>query len=280
MLKKMVILGVIGFVTVTALGGTKLASYIRSEIRDARERAENNIPPEKEIARLRNELKLLDKDIMTVVNQLAKERVEVKDLQEKVETLAAKQKTDNDLLQARAKAIKDAESGQTGGTQQVSFGSRKLSLDAAKAELKDGVKRFGTNQKSLDSMEATLALRIKNRDILEKQLETLKNQKTELAVAIDAMESELKALQLQQMESKYQTDDTRLAKIKEDLRNLKKKVDVKREELRLMPAALDAPVAPAASTESVDDIMAPLNAPAKPAKPEGPKTDAKLPMAD
>ena len=33
MLKKLVILGVIGFVAVTALGGTKLASYIRSEIR-------------------------------------------------------------------------------------------------------------------------------------------------------------------------------------------------------------------------------------------------------
>ena len=66
MLKKMVVLGVIGFVAVSALGGTKIASYIRSEIREARDRAENNIPPEKEIARLRNELKLLDKDIMTV----------------------------------------------------------------------------------------------------------------------------------------------------------------------------------------------------------------------
>jgi len=282
MLKKMVILGVIGFVAVTALGGTKLASYIRSEVREARERAENNIPPEKEIARLRNELKLLDKDIMSVVNQLAKERVEVKELQAKVDTVAAQQSKDKELLVARANAIKSAEAGQNGeGTQQVTFGHRKLSLDAAKAELEEGVKRYATNQKSLDSMEATVAIRIKNRDILEKQLETLKNQKTELAVAIDAMESELTALKLQQMESKYQTDDTRLAKIKDDLRKLKTKVDVEREKLKLMPAALDAPAAPATSGKSVDDIMAPLSAPpAKPAKPEGTKTDAKMPLAD
>ncbi len=279
MLKKMVILGVIGFVAVSALGGTKVASYIRSEIRSARESAENNIPPEKEIARLRNELKLLDKDIMSVVNQLAKERVDVNQLREKTDELTAKQNKDKELLNGRAAAIKTAEASQT-GEQHVSFGNRKLSLDAAKAELEDGVKRFAANQKSLDSMDATLALRIKNRDVLEKQLEVLKNQKTELAVAIDAMESELAALKLQQMESKYQTDDTRLAKIKEDLRKLKTKVEVEREKLKLMPAALDAPAAPSTSGKSVDDIMAPLNAPAKTTKPEGSKTDAKMPLAD
>ena len=275
MLKKMVVLGVIGFVAVSALGGTKIASYIRSEIRDARERAENNIPPEKEIARLRSELKLLDKDIMTVVNQLAKERVEVRQLQEKNEELAAKQSKDKELLTARAAAIKSC-NGDT-----LTWGTRTLTVDAAKTELEDGVKRFAANQKSLDSMEATLAIRVKNRDVLEKQLEVLKNQKTELAVAIDAMESELAALKLQQMESKYQTDDTRLAKIKEDLRKLKTKVEVEREKLKLMPAALDAPAAPSTSGKTVDDIMAPLNAPAKAAtKPDGSKTDAKMPLAD
>jgi len=249
MLKKMEILGVIGFVAVTALGGTKLASYIRSEIAAARERAEANVPPEKEIARLRNEVKLLDNDIMTVVNQLAKERVEVKELQAKVEELAARQSKDKELLTARANAIKNAEG-------HVTFGTRTLSIDAAKSELEGDVKRFSTNQKSLESMDATLAVRIKNRDMLEKQLETMKNQKTELTVAIDALETELTALKLQQMESKYQTDDTRLAKIKESIAKQKKRLDVQRRELNL----LQDTVAPSLSTsnESVDDIMAPV----------------------
>src|SRR5262245_19502706 len=101
MLKKMVVLGVIGFVAVVALGGTKLASYIRSEINAARERAENNIPPEKEIQRLRNEIKLLDKDILTVINELAKQRVEVNDRQRETDELAAKQSQEKELLSAR-----------------------------------------------------------------------------------------------------------------------------------------------------------------------------------
>src|SRR5262249_37863001 len=122
MLKKMIVLGVIGFVAVTALGGTKLASYIRAEIRDARERAENSIPPEKEIARLRNELKQLDKDTLTVVNQVAAERVAVRELQAKVDELAAKQSKDKETLTARAEAIKKAEG-------HVTFGNRTLSID-------------------------------------------------------------------------------------------------------------------------------------------------------
>ncbi len=272
MLKKMIVLAVIGFVAVTAIGGTKLGSYIRSEIRAARERCEENIPPEKEIARLRNEVKLLDKDIMAVVNQLAKERVAVNQLKEQVDDLAAKQEQDKALLTTRAEAIRKAEG-------QVTFGTRTLSIDEAKAELDAGVKRWTTTQKSLDGMQTTLASRIKVRDSLEKQLETMKTQKTELSAAIDQMEAELAALKLQQMESKYQTDDTRMAKIKEDLRKLKTKVEVEREKLKLMPVVLDPP-APATNGKSVDDIVAPLNAPAKPATKPETKTADKMPLAD
>jgi chromosome segregation ATPase len=257
MIKKLIVLGVVGFVAVSAVKGSKFGSYIRSEIAALRSKAEANIPPEKEIARLRSEVKQLDKDIMGVVNQLAKERVEVNQLREKADELAAKQSKDKELLQARAAAIKAA-------AEQVTFGNRKLSVPAAKAELEEGVKRFTANQKSLDAIEAAIASRTRVRDTLEKQLETLKAQKAELAAAIDALEAELTALKLQQMESKYQTDDTRLGKIKEDIRALRTKMEVEREKLKLLPAALEEPAQPTGN-KSVDDIMAPLAAPRVPA---------------
>jgi DNA repair exonuclease SbcCD ATPase subunit len=273
MLKKMVILGVIGFLAVTALGGTKLASYIRSEIREARERVESNIPPEKEISRLRNELKMLDKDIVAVIDQLARENVAVKQLQRDVEERASKQEQASALLKSRAESIKTAEG-------HVTFGDRTMTIDAAKVELETGVKTYTANQKTMETLKATVATRARVRDALEKQLATLKSQKAELAGAVDSMEAELNILKLQQMESKYQTDDTRLSKIKEDLRKLQTKVEVEREKLKLMPSALDNP-APAASTKSVDDIIAPLTAPAKPAaKPDAPKSGTTINPAD
>jgi len=279
MLKKMVILGVIGFVAVTALGGTKLASYIRSEIRDARERAENNIPPEKEIQRLRNEIKLLDKDILAVVNELAKQRVAVNDLQTQTEELAAKQSKDKEVLIARLDALDKADKADQPASH-VTFGNRTVAVADAKVELDAATKRYATNQKSLDSLQALLANRIKVRDSLEKQLETMKAQKGELTAAVDDMEAQLAALKLQQMESKYQTDDTRMAKIKEDLRKLKTRVDVEREKLKLMPVVSEP--TPAANTPSTDDLRSRLNGTpaAKPAKPEGDKTQKQVPIVD
>jgi DNA repair exonuclease SbcCD ATPase subunit len=269
MLKKLVILGVIGFVAV-AVVSPKVLSLIRSEINSAREKAEANIPPEKELARLRNEIKLLDQDIVKVINEVAKQRVAVKELDGDVESLAKKQVEFKNQLIARADTIKKAETGDQ-PTSHVTFGSRTVNLADAKTELEADVKRFTTAQKSLESMQALLGNRIKVRDSLEKQLEAMKTQKAELTAAVDDMEAQLAALKLQQMESKYQTDDTRLAKIKEDLRKLRTKVDVEKEKLKLMPVALESNSAPAANTKSVDDILAPLNA--TPAKPEAGKTE-------
>src|SRR4051812_13402815 len=98
MLKKMVLLAVVGFVAVTVLAGTKIGSYVRSEIREARKHAEDSIPPEKEITRLRNEVKLLERGKMTVINQLAKERVAVAELKKDVDARAEKQTKLKDQL--------------------------------------------------------------------------------------------------------------------------------------------------------------------------------------
>src|SRR5205823_624234 len=133
----------------------------------------------------------------TVVNQLARERVEVAQLKEKATDLRARQSKDKELLQARAGLIK-------GANEKVVFGDRTLTVAAATTELEEGVKRYASNQKSLEAMDSAIASRERVRDGLEKQLETMKNQKAELTATVDAMEAELTALQLAQMESKYQ----------------------------------------------------------------------------
>ncbi|HVL11783.1 MAG TPA: hypothetical protein VM529_04425 [Gemmata sp.] len=268
MLKKMVILGVIGFVAVSAIKGSRFGSYVRSEWQSIRERCEANVPPEREIARLRNEVKLLENDMRAIVKQLARENVEVEELRTKVAELRTRQGTDKELLTSRAAAIKAA-------TEFVSFGDRKLSVPAAKSELEDGVRRYTINQKSLEAQEATLVSRERVREGLAKQLDTMRNQKNELSAAVDALEAEVTAAKLRQMENKYQTDDSRLAKIKEDIRELRKKLDIQSEELRLMPAALEPNPAKPAAQKSVDDIIAPLSGAAKESK-----TEATLPVIE
>ncbi|MCS7022930.1 MAG: hypothetical protein NZU63_14010 [Gemmataceae bacterium] len=250
MFKKLVIVGLASVVTVMALQGTRLGSFLLSEARSLRERAEAAIPPEREIARLRQEIRKLDKDMYEIVDQLAKENVQTTQLQERIKELQVSQGRAKELLEARAEAIKKAD-------QYVVFDNRKLTLAQARQMLEEGVRRYTLQQKTLESMEQALAARLRIRDALMQQLETMKNQKLELAAAVDTLEAELTVLKLQQMESKYQTDDSRLAHIKESIRNLQTQIQVEREKLRLLPTALEGLPAPG-TDKSVDEIMAPL----------------------
>jgi predicted nuclease with TOPRIM domain len=268
MLKKMIILGVVGFVAVAALKGTKFASYVRTEVDGLRDRVDAAIPPEKEITRLRDEIKQLDKDALALISSVAKERVEVRNLTDRVAELTTQQSAAKTAIHTLASAIKNAEG-------YVTVNGKPRPIDDAKIGLEADVKRYTDTQKLLESHEALLANRTKVRDMLEKQLEELQAQKEALTQAVNAADAELNALKLAQMQSKYQTDGTRLAKIKEDLKALNTKVAVEREKLNLMPKAHEKPTAAPSSGKSVDEIVAPLSE----KKPEAPKT-GKLPMAD
>jgi chromosome segregation ATPase len=254
MIKKLVIFGVIGVVGWYAIRDSKLGTRIRTEVTSWKKAVEDSSSPEKDLARIKADLKLMDVEIQKLIKPLAAETVNVRSIKDQVSEQRAKLSQSKEVLQARAAAIKSA-------TEQVTFGERTMSITAAKTELEEGVKRYTANQKSLESMELTLASRERIKDTLEKQLEALKTQKLELAATVDALEAEVRLLQLQQTESNYQTDNTRLARVKESIRDLKTKVAVQREELKLMPAAFDAPATSTSSSsnKSVDDIMAPLS---------------------
>jgi len=159
MLKKMVLLAVAGFAVVAVFSGTKIASFIRSEVRSARQQAEDSIPPEKEIARLRSEVAQLDRDSKALVHQLAKKRVEVNQLKDDVDGLAAKQSAEKARLLARAEMIDKAEG-------QVTLDNRPMSVEAAKVKLEGEVKTYKSAQKKFEATEARLASFIKQRDAL------------------------------------------------------------------------------------------------------------------
>lgn len=269
MIKKLVIYGVIGVVGWHAVKDTKLGTKIRTEIAGIRKSVDENTSPQKDLDRIKTDLKLLDLDIQKQIKPLAAERVRVMELREQVSDMQAKQVTAKETLQARAALIK-------GATDFVTFENRKpVSVALATAELEESVRRYKANEKSIESMEAALVARERIKAGLEKQLDAMKAQKTELETAVVALEAEVGLLKLQQIESRHQTDETRLARVKESIRELKTKVAVQREELKLLPAVVEAQASTPTASRSIDDIMAPLGG----SKPSG-KPGAMPPAID
>lgn len=253
MLKKLILVGVVAAVAMVGLRGTRFLGYAKQELADARDWVDDQVPVEKKIEQMRKDVANLDRDVEHVKDGLAREIVEVRDLTTEVGKLRASVETEQKGLVKRGEEVKSA-------TEYVSYGRAMIPVAEAKELLKQSVDTHIKRKQQLASMEKTLTHRERIKDTLEKQLDSMLKQKQELRAAIDAVEAEYKALQLQQMESKYQRDDTRLARVKESLSDLRKKLDIEREKLKLSPRVYE-PETPAV-TQSVDDILAPITRPA------------------
>src|SRR5436305_4012864 len=109
MIKKLIVVAVVGGLAVAAINKTRFGSYVRTEIRGLREAAEDQIPPDKEIARLRDEVNRIDQDMRKVVKQkvaLEQERDELLDRKAAIEKNLPGMR---DRMTARAEVLRSAE---------------------------------------------------------------------------------------------------------------------------------------------------------------------------
>ena len=249
LMKKLLLVGVVAGGTVYAVKHTRVGGHVRHEAQEMVAWAESQVPVEKKIDKLRKDVSFLNRDIDKAAGRLAKEIVEVRLLAQDVTEQRAALGKDRAALLARGKTIEDG----------LKVGATDKAPPAAdaKSRLATDVSRFKTREQQVVGLEKTLETRERIKTSLEGQLQTLKGQKAALEAAIGDAEAKYKELQLAQMESKFQTDDTRLSQIKAALRDLNKELDIKAEELKLQPVVHEEGKA-ASDSQTVGEILSPL----------------------
>ncbi len=247
-MKKILLVAVIVAGVVFAVKGASVIGTLKREYENAKSAIKGDKSEEDQIKELRKEVDKLDKDIDRAKDNLAKEIVEVRDLSKQSTKLRAEVTGEEKRVLAFGEDLKTTEG-------QIAYGREMLSIPDAKDRLKSDVSLLVRKKNTLATMEKTLSHRERSKDILEKQLAELANQKQSLKSEIDAIEVEYQNIKLQQMENKYQKDDSRLSNIKQNLDKMRKDLEVKKERIKLDPVGQPAP----ASNESVDDIIKPLS---------------------
>ncbi|HET6575148.1 MAG TPA: hypothetical protein VFG68_16190 [Fimbriiglobus sp.] len=259
MFKKLLLVGVIAAAGVFVLKGTKFFGYARQEVAEWKNWADDQVPVEKKIAQMRKDVAGLDKDLDKVTTELATSIVRVRELEGQTTDLRAVVNAEQKNLQAQGESIRDvAERANAGGSAMVKYGSSTITVTDAKERLARDVNVWKSRKTHLDALEQSKAHHEQIKGTLEKQFDEMRRQKEQLKAEIDSIEAQYKALQLQQIESKYQTDDSRLARIKENLRSMRHKLDVEKEKLKLTPKVHEAPASTTGAEQSVDEILAPL----------------------
>src|SRR5437588_4511810 len=138
MTKKLVIAGIIVVAALWVAKKTHFMSYAATCIAHGKESVRQHIPRDLELARIRNEIKQLDRDYTDLFGPIAEKKVSVKRLEKEIATGQANLAKRREALLALTKSVENKET-------QIAFDGHTYKLDRAKSVLShefESFKRF------------------------------------------------------------------------------------------------------------------------------------------
>jgi hypothetical protein len=219
MLKKLVVVTVV----VVVLGGifakSNLGSYVSTSYRRVSNSVEESVPMEFQIDRARNMVRDLEPEIRRSMHVIAKEEVEVAELDKRLEQAnanAEKDKTEIMRLQADLKS----------GGSVFRYAGHSYTSGEVKEDLARRFNRFKTVDGTRESMAQMRDARQRNLDAARQKLAAMMAAQRQLQVDVENLEAKLKLVQVAEASSDFQFDDSQLARAKQLMTDIRTRLDV------------------------------------------------------
>jgi len=237
MCKKVLIAALAVVVGLAVVQGTWIVSHLRLRCRSVRHWAEDRVPPEQEIARLRMELANLAREDEKHFDKVARMAVDV----EKREADLGRVRTNLGRQEAR---IRDLKNKLGDGVDFVKVeGSR-----YTRADLRDSAIAFKNAEDNLKSREANLEARKRHLALERKKLSELRTKRDEMATDLQKLETALAEERQAQAVSESTIDDSNYRQIRKDMDSIRDRINVLKKKRELK-----GEFAPAADTSKVTE---------------------------
>jgi chromosome segregation ATPase len=223
MCKKVLIAAIAVVVGLAVVKGTWLGSHLRLRANKIRSWAQQQIPPEQEIARLRMELKNLERDDDKHYDKVARLAVQVDKMEREVKHLRGK----IDKQEANLKKLHEDLAGN------VEFvlheGSR-----YTKDDLRNDALAFKAAEENLKSKEANLQAKRKLLAIEKKKLSELRTNREQMATQLQQLETALAEERQAQAASESTIDDSAYRNLRRQMESVRDRIELlkKKRELR------------------------------------------------
>src|SRR5262249_23094024 len=218
-LKKLEIVALMCGAGFWVLRTTKVASYAGTAWSKIRASANNQVPVEFEIDRIRHEVAQLVPDMKKHLGVIAEEMVAIENLREEITTTRANLDTQKQAIAQMAQDLKS-------DSQTVVYNNRQYSRARISEKLARDLASCKRCETELKSKEQLLDAKERSLEAAREQLASMKDQKRELEVKIAQLEARLKTVRLAQTKNKFQFDDSRLAHIKQSLADVDNRLKV------------------------------------------------------
>jgi len=223
MFKKVLIAGLAVVVGLAVVKGTWIGSHLRLRACKVQSWVNDKIPPEQEIARLRMEVKNLERDDDQHYDKVARMAVQV----EKMDRELAKVKTDLSASETRIRKMREE---LTGNVEFVLHEGSRYTRD----DLRNDALTFQTAEDAYKSKEANLQAKRKHLALERKKLTELRTTREQMSADLQRLETALAEERHAQAASESTIDDSGYRRLRQDMDSVRDRIEVlkKKRELR------------------------------------------------
>jgi chromosome segregation ATPase len=219
MIKKLIVVTAV----VLLLGGifakSNLGSYVTTSYRRVSNSVEESVPLEFQIDRARNMVRDLEPEIRRSMHVIAKEEVEVAELDKRVQQATANAEKDKSEIMRLQADLKT-------GDRVFRYAGHTYSKDEVKEDLARRFNRYKSIDGTIESMTQMRDARQRNLDAARQKLTAMMAAQRQLAVDIENLEAKHKLVQVAEASSDFQFDDSQLARCKELMTDIRTRLDV------------------------------------------------------
>jgi chromosome segregation ATPase len=226
MTKKLIIAGVALVACLWIAKKTQVMSYACTLIANGRESVRKQIPRDLELARIRNEIKNLDRDYTNLLGPIAEKKAAVARLEKEIAQDKAGITAQRTALLELTKAVEEKQT-------QIAYNGATYKLEAAKGKLARDFSIFKKKEQELAAKEKLLEAEQQNVAASLEQLDKLVSQKREFEIRLAQLEAEEAVLHASRVSTPLKSDDGRVADIKNSLDNVEHGQAVEKEKRAL-----------------------------------------------
>ena len=219
MIKKAILLALGVGITTSVLFGRNAASYVSTTYHRLTSSVEESVPVDFQIDRAKQMVRDLDPEIRRSMHVIAKEEVEVAELDKRLETAAANAEKDKSEIMRLQSDLKS-------GKSVFRYAGHSYSEGEVKDDLARRFNRFKTVDGTIESMEQMRNARQRNLDAARQKLTAMMAAQRQLQVDVENLEAKLKLVEVAEASSDFQFDDSHLAQAKQLITDIRTRLDV------------------------------------------------------
>jgi predicted nucleic acid-binding Zn-ribbon protein len=235
MCKKVMVIATLAVVAaVVIIGGRRVVSYGRYLKQQAREAIDSRIPPEQEIARLRMELRNLERDDGRHFERVARQGIEVDRLEKRAASFQEKLAKDENRIRAMKTSL-------VGEGEFVTHNGSRFSRVDFQSELRETAASFKTDEATLASLRDQLSAKKQSYERNRKELSNLKLQRQQMATELQQLETALEKERQAQAQAENTLDDASYRRLRKEMDNIQDRIKVMAK-VRELKSAVNSPV--------------------------------------